>query len=157
MALEQELILLGATGIEDKLQDGVPDTIEALRQAGIKVRQQLVVVFTSLTYVRLHQIWVLTGDNQQTATESLAFRCFKFFMFTTTIPPVARTCRLLTPSMDQHILHSPLAQTNLAPLEASAEVAILLNDAHSKVFRKSSVASPVCLLDFFLWDLFLFI
>lgn len=35
----------GATGIEDKLQGGVSETIAALRQAGIKV-------------------WVLTGDKQ---------------------------------------------------------------------------------------------
>ena len=33
----------GATGIEDRLQEGVPDTIAALREAGI-------------------QLWVLTGD-----------------------------------------------------------------------------------------------
>ncbi|KAH9329629.1 hypothetical protein KI387_001737 [Taxus chinensis] len=46
--IECHLNLLGATGIEDKLQQGVPETIEALRQAGIKV-------------------WVLTGDKQETA------------------------------------------------------------------------------------------
>lgn len=43
--LEQEMILLGATAIEDKLQDGVPDTIAELAQANIK-------------------IWILTGDKQ---------------------------------------------------------------------------------------------
>lgn len=37
--------LLGATAIEDKLQDGVPQTIETLAKASIK-------------------IWVLTGDKQ---------------------------------------------------------------------------------------------
>lgn len=41
--IEKNLILLGATAIEDKLQDGVPQCIERLIQAGIK-------------------IWVLTGD-----------------------------------------------------------------------------------------------
>ncbi|GAA6033681.1 hypothetical protein JCM8097_004379 [Rhodosporidiobolus ruineniae] len=46
--LERDLFLLGATAIEDKLQDGVPDTIYTLQQAGIKV-------------------WVLTGDRQETA------------------------------------------------------------------------------------------
>ena len=30
--------LLGATGVEDKLQEGVPDTLEIMRAAGIKVR-----------------------------------------------------------------------------------------------------------------------
>jgi hypothetical protein len=36
-AIEKNLQLLGATAIEDKLQDGVPDTIHTLQQAGIKV------------------------------------------------------------------------------------------------------------------------
>ncbi|KAF4615383.1 hypothetical protein D9613_002558 [Agrocybe pediades] len=46
--LEQNLILLGATAIEDSLQDGVPETIEDLKKAGIK-------------------IWVATGDKLETA------------------------------------------------------------------------------------------
>ncbi|KAL1411420.1 aminophospholipid translocase [Vanrija albida] len=46
--IEQNLQLLGATAIEDRLQDGVPDTIHTLQQAGIKV-------------------WILTGDRQETA------------------------------------------------------------------------------------------
>ncbi|KAK7473026.1 aminophospholipid translocase [Stygiomarasmius scandens] len=46
--IEKDLFLLGATAIEDKLQEGVPDTIHTLQQAGIKV-------------------WVLTGDRQETA------------------------------------------------------------------------------------------
>ena len=43
--IEQDLELLGATAIEDKLQDGVPEAIANLALAGIK-------------------IWVLTGDKQ---------------------------------------------------------------------------------------------
>jgi phospholipid-transporting ATPase len=46
--IEVDLFLLGATAIEDKLQDGVPETIQTLQEAGIK-------------------IWVLTGDRQETA------------------------------------------------------------------------------------------
>ncbi|KAI6112036.1 Ca-transporting ATPase [Pisolithus croceorrhizus] len=46
--IEKDLVLLGATAIEDKLQEGVPDTIHTLQMAGIKV-------------------WVLTGDRQETA------------------------------------------------------------------------------------------
>jgi len=53
--IESNLKLLGATGIEDKLQEGVPEAIEALRQAGIKV-------------------WVLTGDKQETAI-SIGLSC----------------------------------------------------------------------------------
>lgn len=44
----QNLQLLGATAIEDKLQDKVPETIETLMKADIK-------------------IWILTGDKQETA------------------------------------------------------------------------------------------
>ncbi|QRV83950.1 phospholipid-translocating P-type ATPase [Ceratobasidium sp. AG-Ba] len=46
--IEKEMFLLGATAIEDKLQEGVPETIHTLQMAGIKV-------------------WVLTGDRQETA------------------------------------------------------------------------------------------
>lgn len=46
--LESNLTLLGATGIEDRLQDGVPETIASLLSAGISV-------------------WVLTGDKPETA------------------------------------------------------------------------------------------
>uniref|UniRef100_A0A8D2CS01 Phospholipid-transporting ATPase n=1 Tax=Sciurus vulgaris TaxID=55149 RepID=A0A8D2CS01_SCIVU len=53
--LETNLHLLGATGIEDRLQDGVPETITKLRQAGL-------------------QIWVLTGDKQETAI-NIAYAC----------------------------------------------------------------------------------
>lgn len=35
--IEKELFLLGATAIEDRLQDGVPDTIHTLQTAGIKI------------------------------------------------------------------------------------------------------------------------
>lgn len=34
-SLEKSLTLLGATGIEDRLQDGVPETITSLRKAGM--------------------------------------------------------------------------------------------------------------------------
>lgn len=35
--IEKELLLVGATAIEDKLQDEVGETILSLREAGIKV------------------------------------------------------------------------------------------------------------------------
>lgn len=46
--IEQNLDLVGASAIEDKLQKGVPETIEKLRKANIK-------------------IWMLTGDKRETA------------------------------------------------------------------------------------------
>mgnify|MGYP003920508389 CR=1 FL=1 len=48
--LEKDLHIVGATGIEDKLQDGVPEAIVKLARAGIK-------------------LWVLTGDKLETAIE----------------------------------------------------------------------------------------
>lgn len=53
--IEMNLTLLGATAIEDRLQDGVPDTIQALLDAGIYV-------------------WVLTGDKQETAI-NIGYSC----------------------------------------------------------------------------------
>jgi phospholipid-translocating ATPase len=46
--IETDFYLIGSTAIEDKLQDDVADTIEFLKDAGIKV-------------------WVLTGDKIETA------------------------------------------------------------------------------------------
>ena len=46
--IEQDLDLVGASAIEDKLQKGVPETIDKLRRANIK-------------------IWMLTGDKRETA------------------------------------------------------------------------------------------
>lgn len=36
--IERDMFMLGATAIEDKLQEGVPDAIHTLQMAGIKVR-----------------------------------------------------------------------------------------------------------------------
>ncbi|KAG7563826.1 P-type ATPase A domain superfamily [Arabidopsis suecica] len=53
--IEKNLILLGSTAVEDKLQKGVPDCIEKLSQAGVK-------------------IWVLTGDKTETAI-NIGYAC----------------------------------------------------------------------------------
>ena len=46
--IESELMLIGSTAIEDKLQEDVAETITAFKETGIKV-------------------WVLTGDKVETA------------------------------------------------------------------------------------------
>ena len=43
--------MIGATGVEDKLQQNVKDTIQSLRKAGIKT-------------------WILTGDKKETAVNA---------------------------------------------------------------------------------------
>lgn len=53
--IEKKLTLIGATAIEDKLQEGVPETIASLLKADIN-------------------IWVLTGDKQETAI-NIGYSC----------------------------------------------------------------------------------
>ncbi|XP_074052254.1 phospholipid-transporting ATPase FetA-like [Macrotis lagotis] len=53
--IEKDMMLIGATAIEDKLQDGVPETIATLMKANI--------IF-----------WVLTGDKQETAV-NIGYSC----------------------------------------------------------------------------------
>ncbi|XP_025087156.1 LOW QUALITY PROTEIN: probable phospholipid-transporting ATPase IA [Pomacea canaliculata] len=53
--IERNLFLIGATAIEDRLQDGVPETIYKMSLAGIK-------------------LWVLTGDKQETAI-NIGYSC----------------------------------------------------------------------------------
>ncbi|CAI4917802.1 ANM_HP_G0103770.mRNA.1.CDS.1 [Saccharomyces cerevisiae] len=54
-SIERELILLGGTAIEDRLQDGVPDCIELFAEAGIK-------------------LWVLRSDKLKQA-RNIGFSC----------------------------------------------------------------------------------
>lgn len=53
--IEKDLILVGVTAVEDKLQKGVPECIDKLALAGLK-------------------IWVLTGDKLETAI-NIGFAC----------------------------------------------------------------------------------
>ncbi|XP_050271230.1 probable phospholipid-transporting ATPase 8 [Quercus robur] len=53
--IERDLILLGATAVEDKLQKGVPECIDTLARAGIR-------------------LWVLTGDKMETAI-NIGYAC----------------------------------------------------------------------------------
>lgn len=45
MAIERNLTLLGSTGIEDRLQEGVPETITSLRKAGSVLFHFVVKIF----------------------------------------------------------------------------------------------------------------
>ncbi|KAI9495722.1 hypothetical protein BDB00DRAFT_213054 [Zychaea mexicana] len=53
--IETDMLLMGGTAIEDKLQEGVPETIAELAQSGIR-------------------LWVLTGDKTETAI-NIGFAC----------------------------------------------------------------------------------
>jgi len=75
--VEHSLQILGATALEDKLQEGVPEAIELLHRAGIK-------------------LWILTGDKLQTAIEiggwdfSYSHNCILSFHRFQLQPPEAR-------------------------------------------------------------------
>lgn len=90
--IEKNFILLGATGIEDKLQDvsfveqiftvclfvcifqQVPESLSMLLKAGIKVRrissERNVLLFEEIVV----QVWVLTGDKKETAI-NIGYSC----------------------------------------------------------------------------------
>jgi len=64
--IERNLIMLGATAVEDRLQDKVPDTIADLQKAGIKV-------------------WMLTGDKAKLQrTLGMLANCLKTICTSTT-------------------------------------------------------------------------
>jgi len=91
--IETDLQLLGATAIEDKLQEGVPDTIEKLMRAGIN-------------------IWMLTGDKQETATN------------------IAYSCRLLKDAQNTDSYHIINERTLDATREAIIQAEIKLRAFH---------------------------
>ncbi|KAF9960353.1 hypothetical protein BGZ65_012446 [Modicella reniformis] len=63
--LEQNLDMTGATAIEDKLQVGVPEAIDKLRRAGIR-------------------LWMLTGDKRETAI-NIGYSCRLIKNYSSTI------------------------------------------------------------------------
>jgi phospholipid-translocating ATPase len=120
--LEQNLELIGATGIEDRLQDRVPETIEALRKAGIVV-------------------WVLTGDKRETAV-SIAKSCKLFSPTMDIIPLYARnkdsTERLLNYYLDQvqKFKNEPVAEHGSGGDGHE-------NSFNSKTHRGSGICAPL--------------
>ncbi|XP_054127488.1 phospholipid-transporting ATPase IH isoform X2 [Melozone crissalis] len=83
--IETDFILLGATAVEDRLQEKAADTIEALQKAGIKV-------------------WVLTGDKMETAAAT-CYAC-KLFRRNTQI------LELTTKKIEEQSLHDVLFDLN---------------------------------------------
>ncbi|KAG8452118.1 hypothetical protein GDO86_004058 [Hymenochirus boettgeri] len=83
--IEQDLILLGATAVEDRLQEKAADTIESLQKAGIK-------------------IWVLTGDKMETASAT-CYACKLFRSHT-------QLLELTTKKIEEQSLHDVLFELN---------------------------------------------
>ena len=90
--LERDLILLGATAIEDKLQVGVPDTIADMAKAGIN-------------------LWVLTGDKEETAIN------------------IGFACQLLNTDMPRCIIRGMKVDSNGSRVKTTEEILIELEQA----------------------------
>uniref|UniRef100_A0A7N8YKH8 Phospholipid-transporting ATPase n=1 Tax=Mastacembelus armatus TaxID=205130 RepID=A0A7N8YKH8_9TELE len=92
--IEKDLILLGATAVEDRLQEKAADTIESLHKAGMKV-------------------WVLTGDKMETA----AATCYasKLFRRNTQI------LELTTKRTEEQSLHDVLFDLSRTVLSLSGD------------------------------------
>uniref|UniRef100_A0A8C7G8S7 Phospholipid-transporting ATPase n=1 Tax=Oncorhynchus kisutch TaxID=8019 RepID=A0A8C7G8S7_ONCKI len=117
--IEKGLLLLGSTAVEDKLQDGVPQTIEQLSKADIK-------------------IWVLTGDKQETA-ENIGYSCnmLREEMNEVFIVTCSNTSRIVPIFHEQSFItfllpippHLTLPPTSLSPqafaLEKDMEIELL--------------------------------
>jgi len=92
--IEKDLLLIGASAIEDKLQDGVPEAIHNMLQMGIKV-------------------WVLTGDKEETAI-NIGFSCNLLTEEMTRIvlneaecPDRERTLHAMDDAIDKYGLDNP--------------------------------------------------
>ncbi|XP_062211113.1 phospholipid-transporting ATPase 1-like isoform X2 [Phragmites australis] len=111
--IERNLRLLGASGIEDKLQDGVPEAIEKLRQAGIKV-------------------WVLTGDKQETAI-SIGYSCKLLTREMTQIVINSHSRDSCTKSLDDAISMVDKFQSFSTDSQARVPLALII-DGNSLVY-----------------------
>ncbi|XP_036880684.2 phospholipid-transporting ATPase IH isoform X1 [Manis javanica] len=94
--IEKDLILLGATAVEDRLQEKAADTVEALQKAGIKV-------------------WVLTGDKMETAAAT-CYAC-KLFRRSTQL------LELTTKRIEEQSLHDVLFELSKTVLHHSGSLA----------------------------------
>lgn len=112
--IENNLAILGASGIEDKLQKGVPDAIESLRVAEINV-------------------WVLTGDKQETAIS------------------IGYSSKLLTSKMTQIIINSNSRESCRKSLEdantLSKKLKTLSSVPHTEGTNESMGASFALIID----------
>lgn len=107
--IENNLILLGATAIEDKLQDGVPETIAALLKADINM-------------------WVLTGDKQETAIN------------------IGYSCKLISQGMDLIILNEESLDVSLFQSSLNCKQKQSILSISHNIFRIRASVSVVIVL-----------
>ncbi|NXT00196.1 AT8B3 ATPase, partial [Jacana jacana] len=110
--MEQNLQLLGATAIEDKLQDGVPETIQLLKLGNIKV-------------------WVLTGDKQETAI-NIGYACKLLTDDMDILEEKEISLALTTPSSHSEILEAYWVSNNNLNGSGEALCSGHLSQQHTK-------------------------
>lgn len=108
--IEKNLVLLGATAIEDKLQDGVPEAIEKIRRAGIKM-------------------WMLTGDKRETAI-NIGYSCNLIHEYSTVV--------ILSES-DENILLKINTMSQELDLGDVAHSVVVIDGATLKTFESNPV------------------
>ncbi|KAK2165061.1 hypothetical protein LSH36_55g03001 [Paralvinella palmiformis] len=121
--IENNLELLGVTGMEDRLQEGVGETLSSLQQAGMSV-------------------WVLTGDKQETAM-NVACSCKLISFDQDMIILNAKTVH-----MAKEMLESKLEYLNILngqspssqPLDGSGHVTVVPPSDHRHHKYKKNVA-----------------
>lgn len=126
--IEDNLTLVGATGIEDKLQEGVPKTIAALRSAGIIV-------------------WVLTGDKPETAT-NIAYSTNLFSPQMEIIKLAAKSKESAEYAINLHLReikgNKPADNTSLDVHSSSVRSLI---DQHSSMYHNRSSLKRALVID----------
>ena len=119
--IETDLTLLGATAIEDKLQDGVPETIANLILGGVKV-------------------WVLTGDKQETAINigyscqvfviNFEMNCTEKILFYIRLYLLTHSQLLTDPTGAEHMI------INTSTLDETRKRITELNDKNSRLSKE---------------------
>ncbi|GFG30600.1 hypothetical protein Cfor_10512 [Coptotermes formosanus] len=117
--MEHNLTLLGATGVEDQLQDGVQETLESLRAAGIKV-------------------WILTGDKVETAV-NISLSCGhlkpsarQLYLTGHTAP---ETCLQTLDTHRNQVSREPLEHYGLVVDGQSLSFALTASEKHLEAFQ----------------------
>ena len=126
--LEHDLRLLGATAIEDRLQDGVPETIADLKEAGIKV-------------------WVATGDKLETAIGESVLRFFGPWLGLTCALAIGHSTNLIGQDDNVIIIRGSGSRPVYAQMLGAADEffpdsGILSDDAIPNDVRPSSMSNP---------------
>ena len=130
--VEHSLHVLGATALEDKLQEGVPEAIEMLHAAGIK-------------------LWILTGDKVQTAIEIGAL-LNPLMTVVSTHTSLAFSCNLLKSDMEIMILSADTVDGARVQIEAGLnKIASILGppsrDPSKRGLSSSAIASFAVVID----------